>query len=66
MKKLALGFALGALIAFHLGINYGRDRPLLSNPYAPYGMADMLKDQAKKVLESTKESIHDATDPRRK
>lgn len=34
MKKFLIGFVVGTLIAFHLGINFGRHKPLLSNPYA--------------------------------
>ena len=33
MRKFVAGLVIGAAVAFHLGINFGRDRPLLSNPY---------------------------------
>jgi len=65
MKNFLIGFALGVLIAFHLGINFGRHKPLLSNPYAD-DVVESVKERAGQVIESTKESIHEATEPARK
>ncbi|MEO8332901.1 MAG: hypothetical protein ABI479_10755 [Gallionella sp.] len=65
MKKFLTGFVVGVLIAFHLGINFGRHRPLLSNPYAD-DVVESVKKSAGQVIESTKESIHEATQPGRK
>ena len=64
MKKYLVGFVLGALIAFHLGMNFGRHRPILGNPYAE--QVESVKERAGKVIESTKETIHEATEPARK
>ncbi len=64
MKKFLVGLVIGALIAFHLGMNFGRHRPILSNPYAD--QVESVKDKAEKVIESTKETIHQATEPSRK
>jgi hypothetical protein len=64
MKKYLIGFVLGALIAFHLGMNFGRNRPILSNPYAE--QVETVKERAGKVIESTKETIHEATEPAHK
>jgi adenine/guanine phosphoribosyltransferase-like PRPP-binding protein len=65
MKKFLIGFVVGVLIAFHLGINFGRHRPMLSNPYAD-DVVESVKEHAGQVIESTKESIHEATEPGRK
>lgn len=65
MKKFLLGFVVGALIAFHLGINFGRDRPLLSNPYEKT-VVEKVKERAGEAVESTREAIHEATEPARK
>jgi adenine/guanine phosphoribosyltransferase-like PRPP-binding protein len=65
MKKFLTGFVIGALIAFHLGINFGRHRPLLSNPYAD-DVVEEVKERAGQAMESTKEVIHEATEPTRK
>ena len=64
MKKFLIGFVVGSLIAFHLGMNYGRHKPLLSNPYEE--QVESVKERAGKVIESTKETIHEATEPARK
>lgn len=66
MKKYLIGFVVGVLIAFHLGINFGRHKPILSNPYASDDVVESVKERAGKVIESTKESIHEATEPERK
>jgi len=65
MKKFFIGFVVGALIAFHLGINFGRHKPLMSNPYAD-DVVESVKEHAGQAIESTKEVIHEATEPARK
>ena len=62
MKKFLSGFVVGALIAFHLGINFGRHNPLWSNPYAD-DVVEEVKERAGQAIESTREVIHDATVP---
>ncbi len=34
MKKFFIGLVLGLIVAFPLGINFDKDVPLLSNPFA--------------------------------
>jgi hypothetical protein len=65
MKKYLVVFVIGAVIAFHLGMNFGRDRPLWSNPYQKDVMA-RVKEHAGQALEQTKGVIHQATEPARK
>ena len=65
MKKYLIGFVIGTLIAFHLGINFGRNRPLWSNPYEKDVVAH-VKEQAGQAVEQTKGAIHQATEPARK
>lgn len=65
MKKFITGFVVGALIAFHLGINYGRHKPLLSNPYEK-DVVERVKEDAGTAMETTREAIHEATEPARK
>jgi len=64
MKKFLIGLLLGSVIAFHLGMNFGRHKPILSNPYAE--QVESVKERAGKVIENTKETIHEATEPARK
>lgn len=65
MKKFLVGFIVGALIAFHLGINFGRNKPLLSNPYEK-DVVEQVKERAGEAVETTREAIHEATEPVKK
>lgn len=65
MKKFLIGLVLGSLVAFHLGINFGRHKPLLSNPYET-DVVERVKEDAGKAVESTRDVIHEATEPTRK
>jgi len=65
MKKFLVGFIIGALIAFHLGINFGRNKSLLSNPYER-DVVEQVKERAGEAVETTREAIHEATEPVKK
>lgn len=64
MKKFFVGFLIGAVIAFHLGINFGRHKPLFSNPYES-DVVERVKESAGEAVDTTREAIHDATGPAR-
>ena len=64
MKKFIAGLVVGALVAFHLGINFGRHKPLLSNPYEQ-DVVERVKQDAGQAVETTREAIHEATQPAR-
>ena len=67
MKKFILGFALGVGIAFPLGINFGKDVPLWSNPFAAKpDIPERIKERAGALIKDTKEALHEATEPARK
>ena len=67
MKKFTIGLLMGMLIAFPLGINFGKDVPLWSNPFAAkLDIPERLKERAGEMLRDTKEAIHEATEPVRK
>jgi len=63
IKMLLVGLILGAVVAFPLGINFGRDMPLLSNPFEKPTMKNRVKQKAEQLMEKTKEVIHEATEP---
>jgi hypothetical protein len=66
MKKFIIGLVIGAAVAFPLGINFGKDVPLWSNPLATKpDIPERVKERAGDLLEGTKEVIHDATAPAR-
>lgn len=64
MKKFFIGLAIGLIVAFPLGINFGKDAPLLSNPFAAKpDITQRVKERTDELLKDTKEVIHDATKP---
>jgi len=66
MKKFFTGFVVGAIIAFPLGINFGKDVPLWSSPFAAKpDIPERVIERTEKTIEQTKEAIHEATKPAR-
>jgi hypothetical protein len=64
MKKILAGFVIGAILAFPLGINFGRDAPLLSNPLkAKPDIPDKVLERTGELVEDAKDAIHEATRP---
>jgi len=64
MKKVFIGILIGAIIAFPLGINFGKDVPLWTNPFAAKpDIPDRVIERTGKVVDEAKEAIHDATKP---
>ncbi|MHB8743510.1 MAG: hypothetical protein ACYC9L_10335 [Sulfuricaulis sp.] len=64
MKKFFIGLVIGLIIAFPLGINFGKDVPLLSNPFtAKPDITERIKERTEDILKDTKEAIHEATKP---
>lgn len=64
MKKFFFGLIVGAIVAFPLGINFGKDKPLLSNPLAAKpDIPEKVKERTEEAIQSTKEAIHEATKP---
>jgi gas vesicle protein len=66
MKKFFIGLVIGAVVAFPLGINFGKDVPLFSNPFAAKpDITERVKERTEEMLKDTKEAIHEATKPAR-
>lgn len=63
LKVLLIGLFLGTVVAFPLGMNYGRGAPLLSNPFAPRNLGDAVKEKAGALVEGAREKLHEATRP---
>lgn len=63
LKTFLLGLALGAAVAFPLGMNHGRGAPLLSNPLAQRDLGDAVKEKAGALVEGAREKLHEATRP---
>jgi hypothetical protein len=64
MKKFFIGLVIGVIVAFPLGINFGKDAPLLSNPFAAKpDLTERVKERTEEMLQDTREAIHEATRP---
>lgn len=67
LKSFGLGLLLGSALAFPLGMNFVKEKPLLSNPLAEADVHDTVaakvKEGAETVLEEARVKIHEATEP---
>lgn len=61
LKTFLAGAVVGALIAFFLGMNFGKGAPLLSNPFERD--IGTIKGKAERLAEGAREKIHAATKP---
>lgn len=71
MKKFFFGLVVGAIVAFPLGINFGKDVPLWSNPFAAKpDIVPRAVERVEKTIEQSaekgKEVLHEATKPLKK
>ncbi len=58
------GVVIGAVVAFPLGMNFGKDEPLLSNPFAvKVDISERIAEESGRLLKATKSAIHEATKP---
>lgn len=64
MLRFIKGFVIGAIFAFPLGINFGKDAPLFSNPFAVKpDISERLVEKSGRLLNTTRQAIHEATRP---
>ena len=70
IKHFLAGLIVGVILAFPMGINFGRDEPLLSNPLNQTDLTgqvtENVKEKASELVDDAKETIHDATRPAQK
>ncbi|MDH3673413.1 MAG: hypothetical protein OES46_20010 [Gammaproteobacteria bacterium] len=58
------GLVIGAIVAFPLGMNFGKDEPLFSNPFTVKAdISERIVEQSGRLLRETKSAIHEATKP---
>ena len=53
LKWIVLSALAGLLIGLALGVNIGRDKPLLSNPFAQETLADQVKRLGSETLQQS-------------
>ncbi|MBI5891512.1 MAG: hypothetical protein HZB47_12730 [Nitrosomonadales bacterium] len=66
LKTIFICLVIGILIGMALGVNIGRNKPLLSNPFAKESLVDRAKalgnetlEQSGKALEKTGQALQD-------
>jgi hypothetical protein len=53
LKHIIVGFVVGIIIGMWFGINIGKGKSLLSNPFAGSGLREQLKQTSGEVLEKS-------------
>lgn len=65
INLLIFGIIIGSVLAFPLGINFGRDDPLLSNPFNNPSMQVRAREKARALADDARSRVHQATEPTR-
>lgn len=60
IKLILAGMVFGVLIGLALGVNIGRDRPLLSNPFARESLGEKVKNLGGETLEQGGKALQQA------
>lgn len=63
LKTFLFGLVLGCVVAFLLGMNYGRGVSLLSNPFQARQISEPVKETAATIVDGARQKIHQATKP---
>ena len=66
IRNILFSLVVGVLIGLALGVNIGRDKPLLSNPFEKQSLTERVKqlgsetlEQGGKALEKTGQALQD-------
>jgi len=62
MKGFIWGLIIGGALAFLAGMNVGKGKPILSNPFAERTLMQEIKDTANRAAEEAKKSMQKAGD----
>lgn len=65
MKKLKLllfGIVIGLLFGLWFGVNIGKEKPILSNPFADKVLQEKAKETASEAIEDTKRALRKSLD----
>ena len=60
MKPVLISLVIGVLIGMALGVNIGREKPLLSNPFEKESLADRMKRLGSETLEKSGKALEKA------
>jgi len=59
IQNILIGIILGASMGLWFGVNIGKDKPLLSNPFHEPTFAERAEWKARQLYEDTKRSIEE-------
>lgn len=57
LKIILISLVIGILIGMALGVNIGREKPLLSNPFEKESLADRVKRLGSETLEKSGKAL---------
>lgn len=57
LKLLIIGFVIGGLVGLWFGVNIGKNKPLLSNPFEERSVTDKIKSNLGEGVEKAGKSI---------
>lgn len=58
-SRYVTGLIVGVLIGLWLGVNIGKDKPLLSNPLEEPELVEQVKKQASEALRDTRRAVRE-------
>jgi hypothetical protein len=59
IRDLIIVFVIGLIVGIGLGINIGKDKPLLSNPFSQRSLKQHAKKTGEKILEKGGEVLEE-------
>jgi hypothetical protein len=57
LRQLILGVVVGLLLGLWFGVNIGKDKPVLSNPFAERTVQDRVKRTGGEILQKSAEAL---------
>lgn len=60
LKKLSIGIIIGLLTGLWMGVNYGRNQPILSNPFVDQPLHKKLLNSSASFLEKSGRAIKES------
>ena len=62
LKLLLIGIVVGVLFGLWFGVNIGKGKPILSNPFADQELQQKAKDTASEAIEDTRRALRKSLD----
>ncbi len=62
ISKLIAGLVIGAMLGLWFGVNIGRERPLLSNPFRKESIHEKFRKAGRELFNSAGDAIKESAD----